>query len=85
MITDKICVCRFCCDYSWLTKELLPNVPEEHRKRLENFFEWAWNVDEELGYKTAILSGGWPDSVEFLKRALHKAEAFAAPAEEKKA
>lgn len=64
------CECRFCLDHRWLVNELLPAVPEVHRKRLEEFFDWAWNVDEDLGYKTAILDGSWPSSVEQLEACL---------------
>lgn len=70
----KKCDCQFCKDHAWLINELLPSVPEVHRKRLEEFFSWAWNVDEDLSYKKAILDGSWPSAVEQLEIYLQRAK-----------
>jgi len=80
-MTDKVCDCQFCKDHKWLVNELLPVVPEQHRKRLEEFFSWAWSVDEDLSYKRAILDGSWPSAVEILEHHLANAKARKAIAE----
>lgn len=75
-----MCDCNFCIDYKWLNEVLLPQVKEEDKLRLEQFFEGAWNLQEEYSYKKSILDGSWPDSVELLKLYLHRAEAKQAAA-----
>jgi len=66
MSKKKSCKCQFCKDYAWLNNELLPAVPKKMRKRVDAFFSNAWNAQEDLSYKAAILDGSWPDAVQIL-------------------
>ena len=72
-MTDK-CECQFCKDSARL-RIVEPLIPEEHRQWFVGMCEAFWHVDEEYGYKKAILDGSSPDSVEILERALHRAKA----------
>lgn len=70
---SEVCNCQFCQDSARL-KIVLPLVPEEHRKWVQDMVEAYWNADEELSYKRAILNGTWPEAVIDLKFALLNAE-----------
>ena len=70
-----MCDCNFCKDHKWLTEVLLPQVREEDKIRLEQFFEHTWNLEEEYSYKKSVLDGSWPDSVPLLEQYLHRAKA----------
>ena len=73
MKKSKLCPCQFSVQFRFLNA-LLPKVPKGYRKRLREFFDWAWTESEELEYKSCVLDGSWPSSVEQLERYLMQAK-----------
>lgn len=54
--------------------EKIAELPEDKREYFQHMFDHLLELEMDLDYKSVILSGDWPQSVEILERALNKAK-----------
>lgn len=69
-----MCNCRLC-KRSRKFDDVMKRVQQKDHKWFKDLYTELINVEADLEYKDAIMSGQWPSSVEILERCLEKARA----------
>jgi hypothetical protein len=70
---SKICQCTVCVN-GRMFRHKLEQLPEDQRGYFESLYEDLMEKQMDNDYKSCILDGSWPGSVEILERALANAK-----------
>ncbi len=68
-----MCKCKICIRYRKFQKVLKRIKRQEDVKFLNSVLDDLYHAEDDLNYKSAILEGGWPSSVEQLRAYLARA------------